>query len=279
MHNLKRPRLLPDSSNSADLTPRPTQLPIRALSDDKDEKIILGKDFEKPLKRQIAGLIRCQKEELVHPELATDYTFPLLPGSHLTLSNPAFQLVKSLMQVLSLDKNITLEARLLRKGLLAMFEVREFSADAQFRNPSTSLRYQQVICDNCTMARDLDLCRDEDLIPDVDAAGKAVVDAAATRPWRCGFCGAEYDRLALEERMIAQVQGMIVEWSTQDLKCGKCRAVRVNDFMEHCACAGEWTGTVERGEVLAKLGVFRQVARFYGLRMLDDVVEGVWEGL
>jgi DNA polymerase epsilon subunit 1 len=280
MHNLKRPRLLPDSSgDSTDPTPRPTQLPVRALGDDKDDRIILGKDFEKPLKRQIAGLIRRQKEELLHPELASDYAFPVLPGSHLTgLSNPALQLVKSLMQVLSLDKNTTLEARLLRKELLAMFEVREFSADAQFRNPSTSLRFQQVICNNCTMARDLDLCRDEDLIPDVDAAGKAL-DAASTRPWPCGFCGAEYDRLVLEERMIAQVQAMVVEWSTQDLKCGKCRAVRVNDFMEHCACAGEWVGSVEREEMLARLGVFRQVARFYGLRMLDDVVEGVWEGL
>jgi DNA polymerase epsilon subunit 1 len=279
MHALKRPRLLPDSSNSTDLNPRPTQLPVLALSDDKDDKTILGKDFEKPLKRQIAGLIRRQKEELLHPELASDYIFPLLPGSHLTLSDPALQLVKSLMQVLSLDKNITLEARLLRKELLAMFEVREFSADAQFRNPSTSLRFQQVICDNCTMARDLDLCRDEDLIPDVDPAAGKPLDAAGARPWLCGFCSAEYDRLALEERMIAQVQAMVVEWSTQDLKCGKCRAVRVNDFMEHCACAGEWVGTVEREEVLARLGVFRQVARFYGLRMLDDVVEGVWEGL
>ncbi|CZR64400.1 probable DNA polymerase epsilon, calytic chain POL2 [Phialocephala subalpina] len=115
MHKLKRPRTLPDS------TPRATQLPVSALAstqDVKDDKIILGKEFEKPLKRQIAGLIRRHKDEMLHPELASDYSFPILPGSHLKLSNPALQLVKSLMQVLSLDKNITMEARLLRKELM-----------------------------------------------------------------------------------------------------------------------------------------------------------------
>ncbi|TVY91058.1 DNA polymerase epsilon catalytic subunit A [Lachnellula willkommii] len=266
MHRLKRPALV-------DGTPRPTQLPVRALGDDKEDKIILGKEFEKPLKRQIAGLIRRQKDEMLHPELASDYTFPSLPGSHIKFTNPVLQLVKALMQVLSLDKNITLEARLLRKELLALFEVREFSKEAKFLNPSESLKMQQVICENCTMARDLDFCRDEDLIPDDATSGNSA------RPWKCGFCEAEYNRLDVEERLIAGVEGMVCEWATQDLKCGKCKTVRVNDFMEHCACSGEWVGILAREEVGRKLKVYRSVARFYGLRMLEDVVEGVWGGL
>ncbi|TVY30834.1 DNA polymerase epsilon catalytic subunit A [Lachnellula hyalina] len=266
MHKLKRPALV-------DGTPRPTQLAVRALGDDKEDKIKLGKEFEKPLKRQIAGLIRRQKDEMLHPELASDYTFPSLPGSHIKFTNPVLQLVKALMQVLSLDKNITLEARLLRKELLALFEVREFSKEAKFLNPSESLKMQQVICENCTMARDLDFCRDEDLIPDDATSGNS------GRPWKCGFCEAEYNRLDVEERLIAGVEGMVCEWATQDLKCGKCKTVRVNDFMEHCACSGEWVGVLAREEMGRKLKVYRGVARFYGLRMLEDVVEGVWGGL
>lgn len=269
MHKLKRPRTI----NDVESTPRATQLPVGVLSDDKEDKIILGKSFEKPLKRQIAGLIRRQKDEMLHPELASDYAFPLLPGSHLKLSNPILQLVKSLMQVLSLDKNITFEARLLRKELLALFEIREFSNEARFENPSESLRMQQVICDNCTLARDLDFCRDEDLIPDVSGQ-----DASA-RPWKCSFCDAEYNRLELEEKMIAAVQGLVVEWQTQDLKCVKCKGVRVNDFMEHCACSGEWGVSLKREEVVRRLRVYRTVANYYGLRMLVGVVEGVWGGL
>ncbi|KAE9369892.1 DUF1744-domain-containing protein [Stipitochalara longipes BDJ] len=268
MHKLKKPRALVDGVES---TPRPTQLPVRALGDDKEDKIILGKEFEKPLKRQIAGLIRRQKDEMLHPELASDYSFPVLPGSHLKLSNAVLQLVKSLMQVLSLDKNITMEARLLRKELLSMFEIREFSSEARFENPSESLKIQQVICDNCTMARDLDFCRDEDLIP--------LEGADVVRPWKCGFCDAEYNRLEIEERLIAQVERVVTEWNTQDLKCGRCGGVRVNDFMEHCACSGQWAETVKRDEVVRRVKVYGNVAKCYGLRMLGVVVDEVLGGL
>jgi DNA polymerase epsilon subunit 1 len=267
MWKLKKPHQI--TEEGVDATPRATQLRVTALGDDKKDKIILGKEFEKPLKRQIAGLIRRQKDEMLHPELASDYSFPVLPGSHLRLSNPVLQLVKSLMQVLSLDKNITMEARLLRKELLQLFEVREFSNEARFENPSASLKLPQVICENCTMARDLDFCRDEDLIPESQSNGEA-------RPWKCSFCDAEYNRLDLEERLIGEVNGLIAEWCTQDLKCGKCGGVRVNDFMEHCACSGTWVESVKREMVVKRLGVYSRVAEWHGLRMLGDVVEGVW---
>ncbi|KAH6721590.1 hypothetical protein BKA61DRAFT_700280 [Leptodontidium sp. MPI-SDFR-AT-0119] len=269
MHALKRPAI---GSSS---TPRATQIPVRDLADDKEDNIILGKEFEKPLKRQIAGLIRRQKDEMLHPELASDYSFPLLPGSHLTFSNPALQLVKSLMQVLSLDRNITMEARLLRKELLALFEIREFSTEARFENPSESLKIQGVICENCTMSRDIDFCRDEDLMPSSDSES----ESSTTRPWTCTFCNAEFNRLQLEERLIASVQGMLGEWTGQDLKCVKCKSVRVNDFMEHCACSGEWGGSVDRAAIVKKLGVLGNVARVGGLRMLGVVVGEVLEGI
>lgn len=268
MHALKRPALV----NGIESTPRPTQLPVRALGEDAEEKIILGKDFEKPLKRQIAGLIRRQKDEMLHPELASDYTFPILPGSHLTLSNPALQLVKSLMQVLSLDKNITTEARLLRKDLLALFDIREFSAEARFANPSASLQLPQLICHNCTMARDVDFCRDDDLVP-------LQPGETAAAPWRCTFCEAELDRLAVEERLIGAVQAVVAEWTGQDLRCAKCKGVRVNDFMEHCACSGVWVETVRREDVVRRLRVFKGVAEGFGLRMLEVVVREVLEGV
>ncbi|KAK0609919.1 hypothetical protein B0T17DRAFT_545527 [Bombardia bombarda] len=309
MHSIKRP------ANGSDptATPRLTQLPNRdtnaSLGEDALGQVILGRGFEKPLKKEIAGLINTQKRELLHPELAGDYTFPELPGSYLaqlssgaaakalaakektsggggggkrgsnrpTEANPVLELVKALMQVLSLDKNIMLEARMLRKELLAMFEVREFSKEGAFQNPSESLKITQLSCDNCTMARDIDLCRDEDLLPDATVTGGDVPGASAR--WRCMYCEAEYDRNELEERLVAAVEAYVVEWTTQDLKCVKCAALRVNEFMEHCTCSGEWVESVKREDVVRRLRVYRNVARFYGLRMLGDVVEGIWEGL
>jgi DNA polymerase epsilon subunit 1 len=269
MHKLKRP-----DANDPSATPRLTQLPARNPGEDDETQIILGKAFEKPLKKEISNLINLQKRELLHAELAVDYAFPVLPGSHLSnlnSRNAVLELVKALMQVLSLDKNITLEARLLRKELLQMFDVREFSTVGAFQNPSESLRVAQLSCDNCTMARDLDFCRDEDLLPE---PGSDV-----PRPWNCTFCDTEYDRNALEERLLASVEAYVVEWTTQDLKCVRCSALRLNDFMEHCTCSGEWAPVVKREDVVKRLKVYRSVAKYYGLRMLTAVVEDLFSGL
>ncbi|CAK7210323.1 DNA polymerase epsilon catalytic subunit [Sporothrix bragantina] len=280
MHALKRPGT---SGTGQGSQPRLTQLPAAVLQgrggDENGDKTVLGSSFERPLKKEIAGLISTRNREMLHPELAADYDYPVLPGALVMPANqpsktsskktsaavanrdPLLELVKSLMQVLSLDKNIVMEARLLRKELLALFDVREFSRDATFQNPSESLKLAQLSCDNCTMSRDLDLCRDEDLVPN--------------KPWVCTFCEAEYDRIALEERLLGAVEAEAVAWTVQDLKCGRCGALRVNDFMDHCTCSGEWGPTVRRDEVVRRLRVYRNVAKFYGLRMLGDVVEEV----
>ncbi|CCD50258.1 hypothetical protein BofuT4_P092170.1 [Botrytis cinerea T4] len=263
MHGLKKPRLGIDS------TPRATQIPVRNLGDDKEDKIILGKSFEKPLKKQIAGIIRRQKDEMLHPELAEDYKFPVLPGSHLKSTNPALELVKSLMQVLSLDKNITLEARLLRKELLEMFEIREFSNAAKFQNPSTSAKLFSVVCDSCTTSRDMDFCRDEDLLPNSEGSWS----------WKCLFCNGEFEHLGIEERIIGEVMGCVGEWVGQDLKCVRCKGLKVNDLRQGCGCGGEWGESVDKGDVKMKVEGWGRVARSYGLRMLGAVVEEVLGGL
>lgn len=263
--------------------PRPTQLPIHAsvFNSEKDDQTtpgtVLSKPFSKPLQKQINALIKRQRTEALHEDLAADWAFPVLPGSHANLQNPVLQLVKSIMQVLSLDKTITLEARLLRKDLLHLFEIREFSADGAFANPSTSLALKQVSCAECCMPRDIDLCRDSDVVhTDAPATG-----AQEDRPLtvRCQNCDGLFDRLGIEERLLAEVQKMVLQWSTQDLKCAKCKRIRTNDFMDHCSCAGEWVTTLKREDVLKVLKVYKSVAKYNGFRMLEDVVGGVSEAL
>lgn len=275
MHQWKRPRQTSDS----DPTPHPTQLPLRMLTSDNREdtsdagKENFAKSISKPLKRQVISLLSRYRSELAHPTLTTDHTFPLLPGSYLGLqgTHPVLHLVRSIMHVLSLDKTVTLEARLLRKELLAFFEIKEFAPQARFQNPSSSLRLQQLICEHCTMARDLDLCRDEDILP---AGPDTTVKA-----WECATCGHEYDRLAIEENLIARVQRVLVEWVTQDLKCAKCKRIKLNDFMEHCACSGDWAATMTRETVVKELGVLERVAACYQLKMLGSVVDDLLAGL
>ena len=268
MHTRKRPQFSPNDS-----TPRPTQifkpLTIAADDDDTGHSPILATTFAKPLQKHISALLRRQRVELLHPDLAADWAFPNLPGSspsHIShrTDNPTLELVKSLAQVLSLDRSLGLETRRLRRNLLAACDVREFASEASFTNPSASLWLRGLLCAECCASRDVDLCRDEG----IKIGG-----------WKCEACEAGYDRLAVEERLVAEVQGWVVQWATQDVKCGKCRRVRVNEFMEHCSCAGEWVGSLKREEVRRKVGVYGQVAEGFGFRMLKDVVGQVAAGL
>jgi DNA polymerase epsilon subunit 1 len=266
--------------------PRATQLPIHAsiFNSEKEDQTVPGtaleKTFTKPLKKEIAALIRRQRNEMMHPELFQDWVFPVLPGSHVKMSNPVLELVKSIMQVLSLDKTITLEARLLRKDLLKMFEIREFSAEGAFTNPSSTLSLKQFSCPDCCVPRDIDLCRDSDLVP-VDADNNNNNSEKQQRVLApvCENCGAVFERLAIEEKLLGEVSKMIVQWMTQDLKCAKCARIRSNEFMDHCGCAGEWVMTVKKEDLVKTLRNFQGVAKFYELLMLGSVVEAAIAGV
>lgn len=279
MHERKRPKALNGS------TPRMTQLPLQNLTNDETSNTrptaVLKESFSQPLQKQILALIRRQRQELLHPELASDHTLPLLPGSHPTGpattsdadDNPVLTLIKYLTQVLSLDKSLNLEIRLLRKDLLSLFDIREFSPRAQFSNPSSSLLVRQISCEDCGCVRDLDLCRDDD---GLDVSVYYTPGGAAegqTPSFSCTVCETSYPLLPIQERLVSDVQKMVLQWSSQDLKCGKCGRLRVNDFMEHCSCAGEWVATVNWDEIKERLGVYDHVGRCFGFGMVVAAVE------
>lgn len=261
-------------------SPRLTQIPFTSLTKDHEEgkmTSILTDSFSAPLKRHISALMGRYREERMHAELAPDYEFPDIPGRSFDPTtdnrNPVLELVKCLVQVLSLSEPTASETRLLRKELLDLFEVHEFGKEAKFENPSSSLKFPQLICDNCTITRDLDICRDADILPKTISNG----NDPHTEPWRCKTCHAEYDRRALEERLIAEVHGLVVEWQTQDFKCISCGGSRVSEFAEHCFCGGHWTASVDRSSIQDRLQVMKSVSAFYGLRMLGSVVGGMLE--
>lgn len=112
--------------------------------------------------------------------------FPVLPGSHLPLNNPALEFIKYVcqvfcqhlsclhgsnacskcyfyllfLQVLSLDGNIINQMNKLKRDLLRLVDVGEFSDEAQFQDPCNSYILPDVICHHCNFCRDLDLCKD-----------------------------------------------------------------------------------------------------------------------
>lgn len=62
--------------------------------------------------------------------------------------------------MLSLDANIINQMNKLKRDLLRLVDVGEFSDEAQFHDPCHSYILPEVICHHCNFCRDLDLCKD-----------------------------------------------------------------------------------------------------------------------
>jgi DNA polymerase epsilon subunit 1 len=90
-----------------------------------------------------------------------DIVFPNHPGSHLDMKNPALEFVKCLCKVLSLDSTTQHQVTKLKRDLLKLIGIREFSEEAVFVDPCCSYVLSEVICENCNSCRDIDMCRDQ----------------------------------------------------------------------------------------------------------------------
>lgn len=214
--------------------------------------------FRKPLLKRINTLVGKQTDVMRDPEMAKEYEFPILAGSHLKLTNPTLELVKYICQVLSLSKKRNMEVRMLRRDLLKLFGIKEFSEEGMFKNPSTSLVIPEVICDTCYQIRDIDICKDD---------GQLL--------WHCSNCDKEYSKLIIEENLIYEFNKLLVQYFTQDLKCNKCGSMRSDELSKYCDCSGRWVNTVNVGELEKKFKIFLNVSDAYQLGLLREVVSEV----
>ena len=64
------------------------------------------------------------------------------------------------LKVIGLDKRVATEVIVLKNSALRMLEVRQFDDEALFRDPCLTFQLDNVLCESCTLSRNLDLCRD-----------------------------------------------------------------------------------------------------------------------
>ncbi|ODV80119.1 DNA-directed DNA polymerase epsilon, catalytic subunit A [Suhomyces tanzawaensis NRRL Y-17324] len=212
--------------------------------------------FRKPLQKRVQKLYSRQNEAILNPNFAQEYEFPIRPGSHLHLKNPMLELVKFLCAIFSLSNKRTIEVRLLRKELLSIFEIKEFSSEGAFKNPSTTLKIPHVICDYCNFIRDIDFCRDNE-----------------ASIWNCTNCNKPHNKIALEEDLIGQYHKTLTSYLTQDYRCDKCNQIRGTNMSQYCKCSGHWAETIKYEDIERKLEVFGGVSKFYNLQLLRGVIE------
>ena len=193
-------------------------------------------------------------------------TFVLhLSGSHLKLTHPALEFVKALCKVLSLDSAIAEQVTQLRRNLLKLINVGEFSDIAEWKDPCISFILPEVICKQCNHCRDIDLCKDPH-----------VQDNNQDQPvWVCASsdCQTPYDTLEIEHQLIDAVQRKVMGYTLQDLQCLKCKQVKMMNLASHCSCAGRFKTLTDANELVKLLKTFQSIANHYGMPLLKEVVD------
>lgn len=246
-------------------TPRKTQI-THLLNGKKNEQLgevpddeVFGgvtEAFRSALVKRIKKLYKRQNEAILNPEFKQEYEFPRLAGSHLHLKNPTLELTKFLCAILALSQKRNIEVRVLRKELLGVFDVKEFSREAEFANPSTSLKVPHLVCDYCNYISDIDLCRDSR--QDIE---------------RCCSCHRARNIIKVEEDLISLFNRLVTKFYAQDYKCGKCGQIRDSNLRKFCKCSGTWVETISHTMVSNRWHVYENVANIFKFQLLSELLE------
>jgi DNA polymerase epsilon subunit 1 len=216
-------------------------------------------------------------------------SFPQLPGSHLKMNNPPLELIKYICQVFGIAQELEYQVRIMRRSLLQLIGIREFSPESQYECPSESLVLPHVFCTFCQHCRDVDLATDADIIAMATAMKERDMKQ---RQWlQCPQCHHDHDQAMMEESLVNMVQRIVIAFQLRDLYCTKCRLTKVENLREHCkSCAGEYvvatgtslsqmsqsSGDLTMGDVEAlkrRLRLLQNIGRMYTLPFLAETVD------
>ena len=151
----------------------------------------ITQNLTRKLLADIAGVKRLQATAALNEEDTAALAFPELPGARDKRNNAVLELVKSVCEVFGLSSENVIEVQVLRRNLLDLLGVREFASEAAFKNPCESIVIPTVNCDRCNAIRDIDLCRDPDRLPLVEAETGEILPPAR----KCWVCHVSLIRL------------------------------------------------------------------------------------
>ncbi|EDR01015.1 uncharacterized protein LACBIDRAFT_312780 [Laccaria bicolor S238N-H82] len=221
----------------------------------------IARRLTRKMLKVVANIHDRQREYQMLEEPSGEFSFPVLPGSYLHMSNPTLEFTKFACAVFALAKEYRNEVGILKRNLLELVGVREFAGEATFRNPCEPLKLANVPCRHCDVLRDFDFCRDPELLPNnVDINPR----------WLCNHCGGEYDRVAIEFMLIEMTRALERNFAQQDLRCGKCQQIQSDNVSRYCRCSGSYQFTISKADMRRKLRTIVNVAREYNLPRLKE---------
>ncbi|XP_046997014.1 DNA polymerase epsilon catalytic subunit 1 [Schistocerca americana] len=202
-----------------------------------------------------------QEKARKHRPTADDEVSPLLINSTVN-KNPALEFVKAVCKVLSLDPSVQEEVNNIRRNMLRLLGIGEFSSVATWRDPCISFILPEVICRACNHCRDIDLCRDPYRGVDNE-----------TPVWKCPLCQTSYDNKELEYMLLDIVHRKTMAYTLQDLQCSKCHEIKMENMTRFCNCSGDFQSLIPVSNIAEHLRTFQAVAKHFKMPLLLEVVQ------
>lgn len=175
---------------------------------------------------------------------------------------PAIEFIKALCKILTVDPVITEELDSLRKNMLRLVGLGEFSDKAVWKDSSQSYILNEIICQACNHCRDLDLLKDKH---------RVMKDGSPV--WLCAQCYVNYDTEEIEKRLIDSLNRKLMSYNLQDLQCVRCHEIKQDNIMEYCACAGKYQTLIHPDEINGLVKTFNHVADEYSMVLLKEYTD------
>ncbi|GLG99117.1 DNA polymerase epsilon catalytic subunit [Gryllus bimaculatus] len=175
---------------------------------------------------------------------------------------PALEFVKAICKVLSLDPSVKEEVLNVRRNMLRLCRIGEFSDEAEWQDPCTTYVLPEVICKSCNHCRDIDLCRDNHR--------SAVNDIPV---WKCPLCDNSYDNSEIEYLLMETVKRKSMAYVLQDVQCKKCLQIKMENMSEYCKCTGEFQTLIKQQELLNQLKTFKTIAESFKMPVLLEATD------
>ncbi|KAL5483454.1 POL2 [Sanghuangporus weigelae] len=247
------------------LGPDTTQRDGGKLKEIDESKAFITQKLTRRMLHVVSTIQEEHKRSIIEEGESSDFTFPVLPGSYLHMTDPILEFIKFAGAVFGLAQDYQIELGLLKRNLLELVGVREFSDEAIFRNPCDPLKLSMVTCRYCDHIRDFDFCRDDELLSSSSSLEQV--------HWYCLECDGEYDKTAIEFSLIQMLHRIERNFTQQDLCCSRCKQIQSDNVSRHCECSGSYALTTSKADVRRKLRTIINVAITHNLARLRECAQ------
>lgn len=201
-------------------------------------------------------------------------------GPTALFTDPVLEYVKVCLAVICLDSSLPDEIAALRRGLLSQLKIREFSAQSEFVDYNASYILSDVICNYCNNCRDIDMLRDFKPIPAVGESNALAVTQTQTQSqghapvlMLCNQCHHQYDRVLIENKLLAEVNRLHSTYLLQDIRCPKTHKISNRLCTAMSELCAPLVLDISQQTMRSQLLLLLHVANYHNFTLLIETIE------